>query len=82
MSKVNSDNNFEPVDCFKCKHFFVTWDDSRPKGCHAFGFKTKRLPSAVVFETSGQPCMKFEPKPDETNPPSQRKKKKTDGWIA
>jgi hypothetical protein len=81
MSKVNPDSNFEPVDCFKCRHFFVTWDTAKPKGCRAFGFKTQRLPSVVVYETSGEPCMRFEPKQD--NPPSTPPKKNNNGgWIA
>ncbi|WP_024850868.1 hypothetical protein [Hydrogenovibrio kuenenii] len=81
MSKVNSESNFEPIDCFKCKHFYITWDDANPKGCRAFGFKTQRLPSVVVFEASGEPCMKFSPKTDEPTT-SSRNKKNNDGWIA
>lgn len=82
MSTVNSESNFEPVDCFKCKHFYVTWDEAKPKGCRAFGFKTNRLPSVVVFESSGEPCMKFEPKPEDTSSPKNKKKKSSNGWIA
>lgn len=50
------------VDCFKCKHFYVTWDRARPRGCKALKFKTKRLPSDVVLATSGKDCLMFEPK--------------------
>lgn len=50
------------VNCFKCRHFFTTWDASNPRGCKAYGFKTKELPSTLVKRTSGMDCLKFEPK--------------------
>jgi hypothetical protein len=50
------------IDCMKCRYFYVTWDPSFPRGCKAFGFKTKHMPSQTVMSSSGQPCMKFEPK--------------------
>jgi hypothetical protein len=70
MKKTN------PVDCFNCRHFYVTWDANSSRGCKAFAFKTHRLPSDVVFETSGEVCLKFSPK--NTAP----KNSKTKGWIA
>lgn len=65
------------IDCFKCKHFYVTWEPANPKGCKAFGFKTHRFPSDVVLETSGEPCLKFDPKPQ-----ASKKTNKKSGWIA
>jgi hypothetical protein len=50
------------VNCFQCRHFFVTWDPDCPRGCKAYEFKTHQMPSAVVYSSSGQPCLKFEPK--------------------
>jgi len=50
------------VDCFKCKHFYVTWEKARPRGCKALKFKTRRLPSDVVRATSGKDCLLFTPK--------------------
>lgn len=50
------------VNCFQCCHFYVTWDPKHPRGCKAYGFKTRELPSAVVMRSSGMECMKFEPK--------------------
>ncbi|WP_029407700.1 hypothetical protein [Thiomicrorhabdus sp. Milos-T2] len=70
MKKTN------PIDCFSCKHFYVTWDANNPRGCKAFGFKTRRLPSDVVLETSGDDCLKYSPKKTKV------KKPKKDGWIA
>lgn len=67
----------QPIDCFKCRYFFITWDENQPRGCKAFGFKTKQMPSAVVLESSGQACLKFTPKPNQGQ--SQKSKK---GWIA
>jgi len=52
----------ERVNCLKCRHFYVTWDPQFPRGCRAFGFKTRLLPSQTVLSSSGQPCMNFEPK--------------------
>ncbi len=49
-------------DCARCAHYFVTWDSERPRGCHAFGFKSAHWPSAVVLKESGAPCELYEPK--------------------
>ncbi|RXT13516.1 uracil-DNA glycosylase [Ammoniphilus sp. CFH 90114] len=50
------------INCVKCKHYYVTWDKHNPRGCKFFEFKTSLLPSLVVFQSSGQPCLKLEPK--------------------
>ena len=52
----------EKIDCFKCKHFYITWEQSFPRGCKAMGFKSKEMPSDVVFQSSGMECMRFEEK--------------------
>lgn len=75
MNKTNSDS--QHIDCFKCRYFYITWDANQPRGCKAFGFKTKQLPSAVVFESSGKPCLKFSPKKT-----IAKKSKSKKGWIA
>lgn len=67
------------VDCFQCKHHYITWDPAAPKGCHAFGFKTQKMPSVVVFETSGERCLKFELKKEFKSKPNNQKR---EGWIA
>ena len=54
----------ESINCFKCKHFYITWDKSFPNGCKVFGFKSRNMPSAAVFESSGQNCQAFEKKPE------------------
>ncbi|MEW6739089.1 MAG: uracil-DNA glycosylase [Nitrospirota bacterium] len=50
------------IDCFKCKHFYITWDKGFPYGCKAMGFKTKNMPSDVVYQSSGMECLKYEEK--------------------
>ena len=49
-------------DCYRCKYFYVTWNPAAPRGCRAFGFKTKSLPSIQVFQISGEHCKYFDPK--------------------
>ncbi|MDN4606060.1 uracil-DNA glycosylase [Sporosarcina highlanderae] len=49
-------------NCFQCQYFFVTWDPKSPRGCKAYGFKTRELPSAVVKRSSGMECLKYEQK--------------------
>ena len=28
------------ANCFRCKFFYVTWDNRFPRGCRAMGFKS------------------------------------------
>ncbi|HSR11850.1 MAG TPA: hypothetical protein VLS90_10435, partial [Thermodesulfobacteriota bacterium] len=49
-------------DCFRCRHFFVTWDRNFPRGCRALGFKSREMPHLKVEEASGMGCLKFERK--------------------
>ncbi|UOR11173.1 hypothetical protein MUO15_16460 [Halobacillus amylolyticus] len=56
------------VNCFKCKHFFTTWNPQFPRGCKAYGFKGKEMPSDLVLKTTGTSCMQFESK----SSPSQK----------
>jgi hypothetical protein len=50
-------------NCFKCRFFYITWDRQHPNGCRAMGFKTRQLPSVVVFQSSGEPCKLYAEKP-------------------
>lgn len=50
------------VDCYKCKFYYVTWDRNFPKGCKAFQFKGRALPSLEVKKASGQQCLRYIPK--------------------
>ena len=52
----------ERVDCLRCKHFYITWDERHPKGCRAMGFKSREMPSTVVLKSSGTECLRYERK--------------------
>ena len=49
-------------NCYKCRFFYVTWEEQHPNGCRALGFKSRQLPSMVVFRSSGKPCEYFKEK--------------------
>jgi len=42
-----------------CRHFFITYESSHPYGCRALGFKSKEMPSRVVYASSGMECQSF-----------------------
>ncbi len=50
------------INCFKCRHFYITWDNKFPKGCSAMGFKSKEMPHLTVYKASGIDCLLFEKK--------------------
>ncbi|ADW17821.1 hypothetical protein Despr_1669 [Desulfobulbus propionicus DSM 2032] len=50
-------------NCLKCRNFFVTYDPRQPRGCRAYGFKSKEMPTQVVLATSGLPCQFYRPRP-------------------
>ena len=45
--------------CIKCIFYFLTYEVARPYGCRAMGFKSKKNPARVVFESSGFECQLF-----------------------
>ena len=51
---MKSKKNF--IKCHGCKHFYITYRQSRPYGCKAYGFISKNIPSLVVYQTSGIKC--------------------------
>jgi len=50
------------IDCKHCKHYYITWDPNNPMGCRKFGFKSRIMPSEVVYQSSGDFCKGFEEK--------------------
>jgi len=54
------------INCMKCEHYYITWDMNFPRGCRIYEFKTREWPSAVVYRSSGIPCMNYK----EKKPPS------------
>jgi len=65
MAAVESDAR---PNCFQCAAFFITYDSQRPYGCRAFGMKSRLLPALAIFQTSGQHCQLFQPKPAPPRP--------------
>lgn len=61
MKNDNHHSNGFP-NCLKCVFFKVSWDVQRPRQCSYFGFKSKELPSHVVFQSSGAHCPHFQAK--------------------
>lgn len=57
------------INCFQCRHFYVTHEQAFPYGCRVMGFKSKRLPATVTLENSGLACQSFSPKGDKQSPP-------------
>ncbi len=52
----------ERVNCRNCKFHYITWEKNMPYGCKSFGFKSRQMPSIVVFQSSGKDCQAFEKK--------------------
>jgi hypothetical protein len=48
------------VDCRNCKYYYITWDIYFPYGCKLFGVKSKQLPSAIVYQSLGSECDKYD----------------------
>ena len=57
--KINDDDQ----RCTRCAHYFITHEQSFRYGCRAMDFKSKRQPILDVIDASGQPCLRFEAKP-------------------
>ncbi|MDA0909828.1 MAG: hypothetical protein O2938_10030 [Proteobacteria bacterium] len=55
-------NAKKPLNCFDCRHHFITHDPNRPYGCRKFGFKGRMLPSRSVIEAAGTECAYHETK--------------------
>lgn len=49
----------EKIRCYRCKFYKMTWDIKFPYACGAFNFKSRKNPSLVVFEASGEGCRFF-----------------------
>lgn len=60
------DRKTPKIECLKCRHFYITWDEFFPRGCKALSFKSREIPSRVVFSSSSIECQKFEPKKKDT----------------
>lgn len=50
------------VNCMACRHFYITYESNHPYGCRALAFKSREMPSRVVYISSGMECRSFTPK--------------------
>ncbi len=51
------------VDCHRCIHYHVTWDERFPHGCRRMGFKSGCYPNDEVRAAmNGRSCRLFEPR--------------------
>jgi hypothetical protein len=55
-------------NCYRCRHFRVTWETGKGYACQAMGFKSPHPPWQVVLRESGRPCLLFSPKPPPAGP--------------
>jgi len=51
------------INCRRCQSYYVTWENGKPHGCKAYGFKSAQIPSMVVFKSSGIECAQYREKP-------------------
>lgn len=47
------------INCFSCRHFFITYDHKFPYGCKGAGFKSKLMPAKEMVINSGRECLLF-----------------------
>jgi hypothetical protein len=52
----------DSVNCYHCEYFAVSWDRKFPKTCKFFGFKTNKMPSFSVRQSTGSECIAFKEK--------------------
>jgi len=55
-------NKRDDLNCFACRHFFITHDPKFPYGCRAVGFKSRWMPSREMYINSGIDCQFFSAK--------------------
>ena len=65
-SDFTPDTKGRAPDCFRCRHFKITWELAFPRACMLFGIKCRNLPTMEIFLSTGQHCFAFERK-DLTN---------------
>jgi hypothetical protein len=48
--------NNDRIVCQRCIYYYVTWEQNKPHGCNAYGFKSQQIPSVVVKNSSKMDC--------------------------
>jgi len=51
--------NNEKIECRKCIHYFITWDQRFPYGCKLYEVKSRQMPSIIVYQSLGSKCPNF-----------------------
>ena len=59
---VTEENPPRRVNCYRCRHFYITHEPAHPYGCRALAFKSRQLPAVAVRASSGMACQLFDPK--------------------
>jgi len=54
--------NTKRIVCQKCVYYYVTWEQNKPHGCNAYGFKSQKIPSIVVKDSSKIDCNFYQEK--------------------
>jgi hypothetical protein len=54
--------NTKRIVCQKCIYYYVTWEQNKPHGCNAYGFKSQQIPSVVVKNSSKTDCNFYQEK--------------------
>ncbi|HPI93915.1 MAG TPA: uracil-DNA glycosylase [Deltaproteobacteria bacterium] len=60
--KNKQQNRQTDINCFSCRHFYITYDRRFPYGCRAAGFKSRLMPSREMHVHSGMECLLFREK--------------------
>ena len=47
------------INCMACRFFYITYEAGHPYGCRALAFKSREMPSRVVYASSGLECHAF-----------------------
>ncbi len=61
-SEESKDKVARPVDCRRCVHFSVTWQEPYRYACRAFQMKTRNLPIYHVRKESAMDCLYYQEK--------------------
>jgi hypothetical protein len=64
MNRYDSSNNGRQVErtkinCYVCRHFYITYDPKFPYACRVAGFKSRLMPSQEMVNSSGIECQFF-----------------------
>lgn len=70
MGKMSVDE--KKINCRRCSHYFITYDPRFPYGCRVMGFKSRDIPSTVVYRDSGAACRLYSPKARKGKPSGGR----------